>query len=422
MISYQSSTDSATGEGSLLYYGWAIVAATSLMIAVAYGVLYSYSVFLKPLGDHFIWTRGEVSLIYSLALLIRGGASIGAGWLADRVGPMKISAFCSIVAGIGLILCAYVENIVQFFFTYAVILAVGLSGVFGIGTAVVSRWFIRHRGLALGIAASGAGVGMLLIVPGTERIIHTFGWSKSFMICGVLVGVLLFFSSLVLRQNPPVKSMETAVSSGPVNTIKPQKEPGLAEAMKDSRMLLFAGSLFLFFFGIQMVIVHLVSYATDVGIRPLTAATFMSVIGAVSIAGRISTGFGADRIGVFNTLILTRLFLLIAFVWLLFSSSVESFYLFAVIFGVPYGGEVTQIPMFIIRFWGTRQLASLVGINVFIITIGGAMGSWAAGEIFDAAQSYRWAFVAGIIASAGSLLLSIILKRLSLDENPQKIF
>ena len=157
--------------------------------------------------------------------------------------------------------------------------------------------------------------------------------------------------------------------------------------------------------------VHLVNYATDMGISPLVAATFISVIGAVSIVGRLSTGIGSDKIGIHNTLILTRIFLVISFICLIFTKSLWAFYLFAVIFSLPYGGEIPQIPLFIGKYFGTKAMATLVGLSMFMTSIGGALGSWVAGKIFDTTQSYQGAFIAGALAGLVSLILVLILKR-----------
>jgi MFS family permease len=178
-------------------------------------------------------------------------------------------------------------------------------------------------------------------------------------------------------------------------------------------MILLLGAFLLFFFGNQVIMVHLVNYATDMGITPLVAATFISVIGAVSIAGRLSTGAGADRIGMYNTLILTHLFLAISFVLLIFTRSLWSFYLFTVVFGFTYGAEVPLIPLFISRFFGTRTMATLVGLTLFTGNIGGALGPWVAGKIFDVTHSYESAFIVGAAGGLISLGLAVLLKRQS---------
>ncbi len=120
-------------------YGWVIVGAVSVIIGVSYGLMFSFSVFFKPLAEYFSLDRATASLIFSASLIIRGTAAIGMGWLADRYGARKMMVFCGFMVGAGLVLSSYTQTLWQLFITYAVVEAIGLSGAFGIGTAVVSR-------------------------------------------------------------------------------------------------------------------------------------------------------------------------------------------------------------------------------------------------------------------------------------------
>ena len=183
------------------YYGWVVVAVCTLMIGITYGLMYSYSVFFKPLADYFSWDRATVSVVYSASLVIRGAFAVGVGWLADRYGPVKLSIFCGIMIGVGLVLSSRASDLWQFFLTYAVIEAIGLSGAFGIGSAMVSRWFTRNRGLALGIVSTGSGLGTLFIVPGNEKLISALGWSNAFLVCGITAGVIMIAAAFLLRSH-----------------------------------------------------------------------------------------------------------------------------------------------------------------------------------------------------------------------------
>jgi len=382
------------------------VTASALMIGVTYGLNYSFSVYFKPLADHFGWDRATVSFIYSSSLIIRGGVSIGTGWLADKYSVRWVMIGCGFLMGLGFLLSSQVTELWQFFLTYAIIEAIGLSGTFGVGTAIVARWFTKNRGLALGIAASGSGLGTLFIVPGIERLIAAVDWSQAFIVCGIVAGILMITAAVFLRE--PHRQLTASYSSDNINL--QDQSVSIKEAFKDTRMLLIALSFLFFFFGIQIVMVHLVNYATDTGIDPLISATFISVIGAVSIAGRLSVGLGADRIGIINSLLLTRGFLVLSFLLLLFTNSTWSFYMFAVLFSIPYGGEITQIPLVIGRYFGTRSMATLMGVNVFVVTIGGALGPWLAGKIFDLTGSYDWAFIAGAVAAVFSVGMVLLLR------------
>ena len=398
-----------------LSYGWVIVGAVTVMIGVTYGLMFSYSVFFKPLADYFALDRATVSLVYSASLIIRGAAAIGMGWLADRYGARRMMAFCGFMVGAGLILSSSAHTLWQLFLTYAVVEAIGLSGAFGIGTAMVSRWFTEKRGLAMGIAASGSGLGTLLIVPGNERLINALDWNGAFLVSGIAAAVLLVAAALLLRPAPPELTTIKAATSPALRADK-----GLGAAIKDPRMILALLAFGLFFFSIQIIMTHLVNYATDLGIDPLAAATFISIIGAVSIVSRLSSGAGADRIGIHNTLILTRTFLVISFAIVIFSRPLWSFYIFALAFGLPYGGEIPQIPLYVGRYFGNRDLATLVGLCVFVTNIGGSLGPWLAGKLYDMTQSYDWAFIVGGLAGLASLALVLALKRM--DRVAEKSF
>jgi MFS family permease len=319
------------------------------------------------------------------------------------------------MVGLGLALSSQVHTLWQFFITYALIEAIGLSGSIVIGTSVTSRWFTKNRGLALGIVSSGVGLGTLLIVPGTEWLINAFGWSRAFIISGITAGVIMIAAAFLLR--PPPQYMPVNVKSATAteldNTTGSKKDMTVGEAIRTPKMILLMLAFCLFFFCVQMISVHLVNYATDMGITPMIAATFVSVIGVVSITGRLSTGIGADKIGMHNTLILTRVFLVLSFICLIFTKSLWMFYLFAVIFGFTYGGEAPQIPLFISEYFGTKSMATLVGLTLFIGMIGASLGPWVAGKIFDTTQSYEWAFIIGAVAGLVSLVLALVLKRQS---------
>jgi MFS family permease len=401
-----------------LYYGWVIVLVSLLMMAITYGLMYSYSVFFKPLALHFNWNRETTSAVYSASLIIRGAVSIGIGWLADKYGANKVMAFCGFMMGLGLILSSQITALWQFFLTFALVEAIGLSGTFGIATAVTSRWFTKNRGLALGIVSSGTGLGTLVFVPGLEILIQTYDWSKAFLISGIICGVIMLSIAFLLRSPPHSVTPQTEFGSGPTpagaaTAGTSGENVTIWTALRTPQMLLVLVVYALFFFCAQTVTVHLVNYATDLGIDPLVAATFISIIGVVSIAGRLSMGLGSDRINLNNMLIISCALLTASLITLIFIRSLWAFYVFAALFGFAYGGEVPQIPMFIGRLFGTKTLATLLGLTLFVTNIGGALGPWVTGLIFDITSSYQKAFV--VLAAAGlcATVLAVALKMFS---------
>jgi MFS family permease len=384
-------------------YGWVIVATCAIMIFITYGLNYSYSVFFKPLAELFKGDRATISLIFSLSMIIRGAAAIGTGWLADKYGARKIMVGCGLMMGAGYLLSSRADALWQFFLTYAVVEAIGMSGIFGIGTALVTRWFSRNRGLALGIMVSGSGLGTFLIVPGVEHLINVMKLSPTFFIIGIAAGSLMIIGALLLRPPPPPKLT-------PANETTPAGA-SLCEAVRDVRLYLVMVCFLLFFIGTQIVMVHLINYATDNGIDPLVAATFVGVIGLASIASRLSMGVITEKIGLYWGFLLIGVSLTLSFVLLLFTRSVWSFYVFTLLFSIPYGGEVTQIPLVIGRYFGTRSMSTLVGMTVFAIGVGGALGPWLAGKIYDLTSSYNAAFITGAVIAAVSMGVVLLLKQ-----------
>jgi len=179
------------------------------------------------------------------------------------------------------------------------------------------------------------------------------------------------------------------------------------EALHTRTLWLLVVSYTLFNFCLQMVMVHLVNYATDIGITPLVAATFISVIGIGSITGRIAMGAFSDRLGSHNALLMCCIILVSTLVLLIFARDPWMFYLFAVIFGFAYGGEVPQMAALVGRFFGLRAVAALVGTIALGATTGGALGSYLAGHIFDVTDSYRLAFSIAASASLMAIVTTI---------------
>ena len=314
-----------------IYYGWVIVAVSTLIIGLAYGTMYSYSVFFKPIVASFGWDRATVSSIYSLSLVFRGAVAIGVGWLADRYGAMKLTAFCGVMMGLGLILSGLVSGLWQLYVSYGLILSIGLSGSFTIGSAVTAQWFKKRRALALAIVSTGSGMGTLIIVPLAERLIHHYGWSGAFILFGIGSGILITTTALLLRRTPATESDRTP--SHPSKSATVVMDRTLRQAALSKEMILLVIVFSMLFFCMQMVMIHLVNYATDIGINSLQAAGLISIIGVVSIAGRLTMGSSSAKIGTHNALIICISLCLVALAWLLLCKSITQFYIFAVIFG-----------------------------------------------------------------------------------------
>ena len=404
-----------------LFYGWVIVGACLVILAMHTGLLYSYGVFFKHLIADFGWSRGATSGVYSLFMVSHGALAIATGWLADRFGPARVMAACAFIGGLGLALTSQINSLWQLYLTYGIIFGVGESAGFTITTSTTARWFTKRRGLALGIVASGSGLGTMIMAPAAERLITTFGWSTAYLVLAVAGWAIMIPSALLLRRDPaekglrPYGSEEAVIGVASVGRREGKAaETGIAlraAALYKPLWMLFA-IFFTFSVCLQMVMVHLVNYATDIGITSLIAATFISIIGIGSFIGRLLMGTASDRIGANNALLACCIIMTVTLIFLIFAREMWMFYLFAIIFGFAYGGEVPQMPVLVGRFFGMRAVAALVGVTVFGATIGGALGAWVGGQIFDVTQSYQLAFTIAAVAGFVSVVLTLMLKKL----------
>jgi len=400
------------------FYGWVIVGAAMTILIIHAGTVYSFGVFFKPLAAEFGWGRGATSGVFATFSILQGAFGVVLGWLTDRFGPSKVMVFCGVMAGLGLVLSGQVSTLWQLHLTYGVIASLGLAGPFAISVSTTARWFQKRRGLALGLVSSGIGLGTLIVVPVVERLIASFGWSTAFILLGSTCCAVMIGGALCLRKDP--KSVGLVPYGATVSMRAfPSDRRQAPEPVDSSADMLLAGAIrtrplwtllviyFLFNFCLQMIMVHLVNYATDLGISSLIAATFISVIGIGSISGRIVMGAFSDRIGSHNALFICCAILAGTLILLIFSNELWMFYLFAIVFGFAYGGEVPQMAALVGSFFGLHAVTVLVGIITMSARLGGALGSYLGGGIFDATQSYRMAFsiaaLAGLIAVAASM-------------------
>lgn len=401
-------------------YAWVIVAACTVSLTLEGGITYSFGIFFKPLSEDFGWSRAVMSGVFSVSMLSTGLAAFIAGWLVDRFGPTATAVLCSFLVGLGLVLTSQVDALWQIYMTYGVITAVGLGGAFGITFATPARWFPKHRGLALGIAASGVSLGTLIMSPVAERLIAVFGWAEAYLILGLAAWAFMVPSALLLRRGPgQSERLSRGVQGSPSEPTTERNRVEVGITLQDAVRTRPLWMLFFIFFAatvfVAMVMVHVVNYATDGGVSALVAATFISVIGACSVAGRLVMGVASDRIGGVNALILCGMAALAALVWLIFATEPWMFYLFAAAFGFAYGGQATQMTVLINQFFGLRAVAALVGVVSVGTALGAALGSWAGGQIFDATDSYRMAFVLAAFAAGLAATATVLLKKQGKD-------
>jgi len=405
-----------------IFYGWIVVAAAFSVTLVAYGVQYSFGIFLKPLAEDLGWTRVLVSGAVSLFMFSRGALAIFTGWATDKYGPRRTVAVGGLFLGLGLLLTSQIGASWQLYLFYGLMVGLGLSVAFAPLVATASRWFVSKRGIAVGIVVAGIGMGTVVMSPLARYLIAAYEWRLSYIIIGLLAWLIVIPAALFLRRSPDEKGLlplgKAGVTAAEEGDSKVATEGdklalgggfSLSRAMRTRAFWVLLTMIIFWSICVQMTMIHIYPHATDLGIPEVVAANFLLVIGLFSIIGRLAMGAVSDRLGGRPTLAICLIMLVLAMFWLLGVANIWMFYLFAGVFGFSYAGCVPQLPIIAGELFELRSLGTIVGVQMFGVAVGGAIGPVLGGYVFDVTGTYYIAFlVSGISIIFALALLPMI--------------
>jgi MFS family permease len=378
-----------------VFYGWWVVltAAVGLFWGPPVTVL-SFGVFLKPIMHDFHASRAAVSLGFTLHLI--GGATSSAliGWLIDRYGTRRVILPCVAIVG-SILLCtkALSATIGHFYFFC------GALGVFGGGMgpipygSVVSRWFDRRRGLALGLMMLGIGGGAMIMPSLAQQLIARFGWREAYAIlgCGVLVVCMPVVGAFLKEKPQDLALWPDGAPSADSAPARGAGAPGLsAHAAWCSRTFwLMACAFFLVSASAQGCLVHLTPMLTDRGVTLQMAALGSSLMGAGLLIGRVGTGYLLDRFFAPNlaAILFGGAAAGIALLWI--GAAPALIFAGAFLVGLGLGAEVDVIAYLISRYFGLRAFGKIYSVAFSAFLVAGALGPLAMGKGFDLTGSYR---------------------------------
>lgn len=394
-----------------LFYGWVIVMALLVISTVLYGTIQSYGLFFKSIEGEFSLTRTTTSSILSATMILAGIVSFGVGRALDKYGPRKVVFFMGLFTGLSLLLTSQAGSSEQLFFTYSVLLSMGTGAVYVVPTAIVSRWFDRKRGLALGISGAGFGLGMAVMAPLATYLILGYDWRTAYIVIGLIAWAVILPLALLLKGEP--RDAGALVDGRRYDSIDHQSnEQNTRLAPFSLRQVLSTSNFWFivsvwFFFGscLFLVITHFVPYVLDTGFLPGEAARVVSLIGGAAIAGRVLMGFASDRIGRKQTAIIGALLQASAMVWVIWSQELWMFYVFALVYGFAYGGVAAATGALIGDVFGLARIGTIFGALEVSFGIGAAAGSIIGGLVFDATGSYFIAFLIAALAMFSAALL-----------------
>jgi MFS family permease len=397
-----------------IFYGW-IVLAACFAISFCWGAYYSYGVFLKPLAADLGQGRGIISSVFSFFMVVSGISGIFIGRMIDKYGT-KIPLFISgSITAVGFFLCSQIQAVWQLYLCYGII-SIGAGLIFSLPLATVQRWFVKGRGLALGITTAGAGAGNLILAPLTAHLISCYGWRSCYVIIGTAVFIVFAVSGLVIVPRPELIGLKPygKEAGGVFQKIEAAEEINnwnIRELIHTRAFVLINAIFFFSIMPTYLVTIHICSFATDIGFSKTTAALILGLIFGFSIPGRIFGGLLAEKIGWVKGFFFCCLVCAIMVAWLTIIKG-AGLYLFVILYGLFFGSRTPMIPGLAGYLFGTKLLAEILGIINISGFVGGAVGASLAGFIFDKTGSYYIAFLLGALSWALAGILSFFVKPL----------
>ncbi len=404
-----------TAAPPALHRGWVmvLVAIVGLCLSVGSVLVYTFGILAKPLGSAFAANRGSMALAVTFLNLMVAFSSPITGRLADRFGPKRvIMVSLAGLAGCLFLLSRATPPVWHLWVLYA------LAGLAGAGSTpvayarVVTNWFDRNRGLALGVASTGIGLGGLIMPVLTQRLVETVGWQQTYLLFG---GGCLFIAlpvvALLLKNRPEDVGLRVdgGAVAGPAAAVAPAAGLTLPEALRTRTFWM----LCLVFFGIAAsglgALAHLASMLTDQGFTPQKAALATSLFGAATIVGRVGNGVLVDRYFAPRVAAVAFAGAAIGLGLLWGGGTGAVVFVAAVLIGLAIGAESDIMPYIVSRYFGVRAMGALYGIIFGAYTIGAAAGPYLFGAGFDWTGSYRLPFACAggisLLAAAGILTL-----------------
>ncbi len=398
-----------TGRAPPIFHGWLVVAAAFAVTFVGFGSAYSFSAFVESLQKDFSASRASVSLVFSLAGFLYFGFGLISGPLADRWGARRLVFLGMLLTGFGMAAAGAARSLTEIYLAYGLGVGLGIGCSYVPALGAVQHWFVKRRGFASGIAVSGIGVGTLVMPPLASLLIEQIGWRNAYFALGALAAVIGAAMSLLIESDPRQRGLLPDGDALPPGGVTAQASGlSIREAVRSQHFIRLYAACLIGSFGAFVPFVHLVPYALDRGVPQGRAVLLLALIGVGSTAGRFCLGNLADRIGRNTALLVMFMGMAGALgIWWL-SSSFAMLAVFALLYGVFYGGWVAVLPAVVMDHFGGRNVSGIIGILYTSVAFGTLIGPTAAGLIFDLNQSYA---IAILVSACANILAALIVAR-----------
>jgi len=403
---------------SKVFYGYWMVVATFFCVFIFAGCgFYGFSLFVKPLEADFGWGRGEIMAAFTILFLGIGMASPFIGRTVDRYGARKVISIGALIAGLGFVLLSRIHSLWHFYAGWAVVGA-GIATMGPVpATTVVSNWFRKRRGTAIGIMTTGVGAGGLALAPLVGGyLIPNFGWRASYLALALLTWIPIPLALLVIRTKPADMGLYPDGVEAPEAEASLSASEGLTlkMALATSAFWLIAVSFLTSAFGQVGTVQSQVPHLEDIGFPVATAATALGGVGLGSAIGKFFLGWLCDWIPAKYAWCISLGFQVAGISILMNVGPVSPpaiLWLYAIVIGLGAGGTMPTVSMLASTTFGLASYGAIYGMLVLFQSIGTATGPLMAGYMYDTMNTYHRAFIIFVVLVAVAIATILMVRR-----------
>lgn len=406
------------------FYGWIIVAVTFVTMGIGVNARTSFSLLFSPIIDEFKWERGVTAGAFSFGFLISAILSPLMGRLMDRTGPRTVMELGVVLMAAGLLLAPLTTEPWHLYLTLGVLVGSGSICLGYSGQSLfLPNWFVRHRGLAVGLAFAGVGLGSITLLPWMQMMIDQTGWRSASWAMGILVLVVLFPFNLLLRKRPEDLGLQPDGDAAPVGNVATTAsnvvDPAwtaidwtLGRAMQTSRFWWLALGYFCGLYTWYAVQVHQTKYLVEIGFTSGSAAWALGLVSLFGIPGQIALGHLSDRIGREWIWTISSLGFAVCFAALIalqYTPTLLLVYVMVMAQGFLGYGVTSIMGAVVAEIFQGKNYGTIFGTIMFVALSGGAAGPLVTGLLYDRFGDYIAAFTIGFVlclVSAASIWMA----------------
>ncbi|MFP5460218.1 MAG: MFS transporter, partial [Gammaproteobacteria bacterium] len=347
-----------------LFYGWIVVWAAFVGLGTIFGTSYSFAAFFQSFAQEFDAQRADVALVFGLSGLLYFVLGVAGGAMSDRFGPRITTTAGMAIIAAALLAASFAQSLMAVYLAFGAGVGIGIALVYTPTMGAVQPWFLRHRGLASGISSAGIGAGTVVLPLLVTAWIDAWGWREGMRILAAVVASVGVASALCMEKDPARRNL--GPDGGPplagAGGRATAAGMSLREAIRDRRFLWLYASTVLAAPVMFTPFAHVSAHARDLAIAEGLAVGLVGLIGIGSLVGRFAIGWLADRLGRLRTLVLMMALLGASYAFWYLAPGYTLLAVFAVCFGLCYGGIVSLLPPICMDLFGGRAISSIIGV------------------------------------------------------------